>query len=207
MMSVPWIVPTVEAQLDGSSWADLTADTIADDGLDLSYGIQGGGPLDNVAGIGTCGFSLRNRRPTGKYSPGHAESTGLTIGSAGRISLRPGIPLRSAEGDIIHSADGDVIYVGPTVKFRGTSVRVAPEPGLYLRKWVPVMLNDYMAPLAEAKLRNLVAQFDASEVDLLQAIQDALPEMSRPPLVSYDEAVDHYPVRPSGDGTHKGRAR
>jgi len=184
---------SVEASLSGA-WSALTPDTLAGAGLTISYGISGSGPLDAVAGPGTCEFTLENWSTTGQYSPGHASAiAGWTIGTPIRVSLQPEIALTSAGGDAILSADGDPLMVGPSRKFCGTVASIAPEAGIYRTKRVRVTAVDYLGPLAETETRNISTQIGASEVACLQAVFDAVPAAVLPSVIRYDDAVDSYP--------------
>lgn len=83
----------IEAQLDGSSWTDLTAD--ARYPIEVRYGIQGAGPTDLVAGPGSMSFPLSNGRrrgnPVGYYSPDHVDCRpGFGIGTKVRAVWRNG---------------------------------------------------------------------------------------------------------------------
>ena len=86
-VTTPAITQPVTLQaLLGSTWVNLTSDTIAVERLSIRYGIQGNRPTDCLAGTGECHFTLRNDSgnsgaTVGYYSPFHASvRSGWTYG-------------------------------------------------------------------------------------------------------------------------------
>ena len=55
----------VETATDPSTWPNITADTVAADGLSIEFGIAGDKPLDVVSSTGQCQFTVTGT----KYSP------------------------------------------------------------------------------------------------------------------------------------------
>ena len=186
--------PTVEYN-DGTSWVDISDDVIQDADLAIDIGIRGTGPLDNVAGTGTCAFDLKNANPLGQYSPGHANvKTGWTIGADVRVSFDPNIALASSDGDAIQSSDGDALEVAKTIRFIGRVTNIDPEAGQHLTRRCHVMCEDYMGLLADAVIREISAQVDATDMALLTSIYNALESDSKPPYLLLDDAIDTYPT-------------
>lgn len=170
--------PTVKVyvKFDGVVWTDITSDTIAKDGLDITYGISGTGPLDNVASTGICTFNLQNWDVSGQYSPGHASViAGWVIGVPIKVTFL--------------SADA----LTEVVKFVGKVTKIDPDPGRYAFKKVHVTAEDGMGLLANAVVRNIVAQITKTEVELIQAVHSALPASVAPATTSLDTALDSYP--------------
>ena len=157
------------------TWTDITADTIAEDGLTIDYGFDGTGPLSVLAGTGVCTFTLQNWNPTGKYSPGHASCTaGWALGVWIRVVFVP--------------------ETGPDlVKFIGKVQFLDIEAGAYGRKRVAVIAHDAMGDLTRATVRNITAQVNQTDVALLQAVYAAVPATSLPVATSFDTAIDTYP--------------
>lgn len=166
----------IEKSPDGVSWTNITADSLADEGLTLTYGIRGSSPLDNVAGTGLASFPLRNWSPVGAYSPSHANVVAdWGIGTHVRISFISQDTLTTK------------------VKFYGKVSRIDPLPGSYGKKRCYVALEDFMGDFAEADLREIAAQVSKTEVQLLDAIHAALPTSAVPPATDFDTAVDTFP--------------
>lgn len=164
----------VDAKLDGATWTDVTASTLRVRGLSLTYGIYGAGPLDNLAGTGTCRFALSNI-PIGTWSPSHGSVTsGWGLGTPVRVVFEPSV-----------AAD--------VVKFLGTVQYIKPSAGQYRAKTVDVVCHDIMGKLAGAVLRTLTVQSSVTERALIDAIIAALPASATPAATDLDAALDTYP--------------
>ena len=143
----------VRAELLGVGWTNVTTDVIGP--ISAEYGISGGGPLDRVASIGTMGWRMRNSaRATGGlgyYTPGHANARlGWDIGIA--VSL-------------------EVSYNGTTYyKFRGTLISVEPDTGLYRRRSVTCLAQDWIADAANCLLRDMAVQNNKRSDQLVTTI-------------------------------------
>lgn len=133
--------PLFEMQLSGSAgaWSDITSDVRAVTPVAISYGIQGTGPLDRVAGTGTMKLQLDNgdKNSGGKlgyYSPDHANvRSGFALGDQMRFS---------------------VVYSGSTFyKFVGALDSVEPFPGKYRDRYSDCVAVDWMDEAASRKVR------------------------------------------------------
>ena len=75
---------TVEVETATDTWTDITADTVAADGLSIEFGIAGDKPLDVVSSTGQCQFTVTGT----KYSPSHADVlSGWTFGAPIRVHM------------------------------------------------------------------------------------------------------------------------
>ena len=74
----------IEVETSDDVWTDLTDDTVAAEGLQIRYGINGDKPLDAVAGSGEATFTVSGR----KYSFNHADVlSGWQFGAGIRITM------------------------------------------------------------------------------------------------------------------------
>lgn len=149
----------IEAELDGAGngWTDLTAD--ARYPIQLSYGIEGGGPLDLVAGAGSMTFSLSNGRrrgnPVGYYSPGNANC---------RAGFQIGIPVRFR-----YVLEGATYF-----KFAGWLETVSPSAGQYRGLVSECLVLDWMSQ-AERYFPNVVTQVNKRADEIIAALVAAVP--------------------------------
>ena len=75
---------TVEVETATDTWTDITADTVAADGLSIEFGIAGDKPLDVVSSTGQCQFTVTGT----KYSPSHADVlSGWTCAAPIRVHM------------------------------------------------------------------------------------------------------------------------
>ncbi len=127
---------TLEAELSPATWTDITSDTVAESGMSVSWGMDGGQPEDNCASPGSFSVTLNNAATSGgalvgRYSPGHANATaGWDLNTALRLTLSDGTTSR---------------VMGP---YRVTSI--APDPGLYRAKRVTVTAADWLEEAAQS---------------------------------------------------------
>ncbi len=127
---------SVVIQMDLSGWTDVSADVDHLTPVTITYGCRGGGPADRVADVGEMNFALLNMqdgaRPSGYYSPGHANA---------RAGFGLGIGVRIA---ITYSA---VTYY----KFLGTIKKIVPMPSKAGRVTL-VTVADWMYAASRARM-------------------------------------------------------
>ena len=158
---------TVEAYLSGS-WVDITADTLAAASpLRIAYGIDGSGPADVIAKVGTCGFTLRNDAGgsggvVGYYSP---RSSNVRTGWGFAVPVRVSFSSGAISGQVKH---------------RGIVTVIDPEPGLYGSKRVRVTSEDGMGRLLDAEVRELGIVQGEDEAQLMDRVLDAVPTDAQP---------------------------
>lgn len=169
----------VDVQFTAGVWTNVTADTVAHEGMRFRRGMSAGGPRDRLATTGTLELVLQNDASCsggvqGYYSPGHTNCrSGWTFG----------VPIRVV--GTYSSTDYPL--------WRGRVRTIDPTPGRYGRQRVSVTAQDCMGDLAECQVREVTPQVDKTEVELLQAIVAAMPAALQPPATSYDAALDAYP--------------
>jgi hypothetical protein len=161
----------VEMQFTPGIW-EVNEDVDGDEDLTFRRGIAGNGPNDRVAGPGTLSFALLND-PEGYYSPHH---------SGHRSGFREGMPVR-----VVCRVD-EVDYI----LWTGKLANIEPEPGARSFR-THCQATSGIADLLEEKLRAIAPQLNQTEVQLLNAVLQALPTDVRPASVMLDEAVDAYP--------------
>lgn len=160
-------------------WVDISADLVAEAGLDIKYGIDGNGPADVIASVGYAKFTLRNDagsgHPQGYYSPRNVNRrSGWTTSLPCRITLT-------------YAA---VAYV----KHRGTITDINPAPGRYATQRVVVVSSDAMYNLMEADASKIALQVSKTEAELQTAVFAAIPSTSQPTAVSLDTGLDVFPI-------------
>lgn len=133
----------LEAYL-GGAWVALTSDVIISSGLNIDYGIQGAGPLNRIAGSGTCTFTLNNSVTNsggvnGYYTPGHTNQ---------KSNWDLGVVIR------FHATFGGTTYY----KFYGTLIDVIPTAGSSRSRVVECTAVDWMDEAARSKVKNLDIQ-------------------------------------------------
>lgn len=170
----------IEMQLGGTAgaWTDVSEDWLQRDGVHVSCGIRGSGPLDRVASTGTMKFSLDNSANNsagliGYYSPGHHNC---------RTGFQAGIPVR------LH-----LIYDGRTYrKFYG---RISPDgidvsPGLLGERKTTIEVVDYMDILGSHEI-NLLELTENVRID--QAVPLILANVDVQPLATdYNTGEDVF---------------
>jgi len=66
------------------TWSDISGDVLSGEGIEIEYGISGDQPLDIVAGVGECAFTVRGW----EYSFHHSSvATGWDLGARVRVIL------------------------------------------------------------------------------------------------------------------------
>jgi hypothetical protein len=154
----------------GGAWVSLAADTVMSTGLEISYGIQGAGPLDRVAGSGTCSFSLDNSvrnsgGVNGYYTPGHTNQ---------RSGWEIGVPIRFKA-----TFDSTTYY-----KFSGTLISVTPTAGQYRKRLVACSAVDWMDEAARSRVKNIdIATDQRSDQLVTTLVEDAVTK--QPPATSF----------------------
>jgi|SRR5580765_3290906 len=162
-----------EAFLNGA-WADLTADVIHNQ-IDWLIGITGDGPMDCIAGSGTCTFQLRNDahdgKPLGYYSPNNP-------------NVRPGwmfsVPFR------VRALYNGFYYP----RFYGKISSILPDTGPRGRRQVSVIAYDIMRTLAEVDVQQIAIQVGKSESQVIAAIIASLPASEQPIGLDLNPGVD-----------------
>jgi hypothetical protein len=162
----PWLVgiegasEVGETTRVGGTLSNISNDTRGFNSLELSYGIEGTGPLDRIAGTGTCTFALNNMSSNshsqeGAYSPGHSGAvSGWDLG---------------VEIVVTVTYDGTTYY-----KFSGTLVDVQPDAGK-IRQGVVCTAVDWMDEAARAKIKNIPIQTNKRADELITTlVEDAV---------------------------------
>lgn len=156
-------------------WTDVTTHVLM--GMSWHYGMQSPDPLDRLAGSGTLTFVLDNSASNpaavlGYWSPGHANCrAGFTIDIPVQVQL---------------------VYSGTTyTKFWGRLAVIDPAPGQRLERQTRVIAHDYMHLLSTTDVREIAPQLNKTEVQLLQAVIEALPPSVQPMAFS-GIAADTY---------------
>ena len=170
----------VEAYLSGS-WVDLTPDTVARSGMTIKYGIDGHGPADMVAAVGSCAFTLRNDAGNsggleGYYSPRHANvRSGWGFGVPVRVKMTSGA-------------------ITDAVRFYGFVVNIDAEPGQYRAKRVRVTCEDGIRKLLDAEVREIAIVQGQDESVLIGEVLDSLPTDAQPIARSLDTGTNTMEV-------------
>lgn len=162
---------------DSASGAtDLTPDVIGE--IVCSYGIDGSGPADCMAGTGELHFDLNNSALNsgavlGWYSPAFSgKRTGWTYG----------IPVRFI-----------IEYNGTEyVRFLGKIAQITPDAGSYRSRRVHVVAYDCIRDLMEADARQVAVQTSKTEAQLISAILAVLPSTAQPVSTSLATGLDTY---------------
>jgi len=169
---------TLAAEADfGAGYVDISADLLH--GTTVSRGIQGGQPMDLVAGAGEWRFTLKNGAESsggvlGYYSPfSTTKRTGWGIGVPVRLKATHGGYTRTV--------------------FTGTVGEIAVRPGRYLSRAVDVIARDAMRLLADSVIRDVALMTSATDTEALDAICDAVPAVSVLER-NWDTSVDTFPV-------------
>jgi hypothetical protein len=162
----PWLVGIVgssevgETTKVGGTLTDISADTRGFNNLEISYGIQGTGPLDRIAQTGTCTFALNNmvnnsHSQQGAYSPGHTNAVaGWDIGVEILVTV---------------TYDSVTYY-----KFSGKLVDVQPDAGKR-RQGVVCTAVDWFDEAARAKVKNVTIQTNKRADELITTlVEDAV---------------------------------
>lgn len=161
--------------ITNGGFLNVGADAV--DGIALKYGIEGNGPLDCVAGTGTCQYMLRNDAvggALGRYSPGNAACiAGWGFGVTQRV---------------IFSYEG-VDYT----RFYGKVRAINPDTGIHARRQVAVTTYDIMRDLAETDVREISVQIGKTESEIVTNVLAALPAGSQPLATDIDVGVDTFP--------------
>jgi hypothetical protein len=155
----------LEAYL-GGAWVALTSDVILSNNLNIDYGIKGAGPLDRIAGSGTCSFTLNNSvtnsgTANGYYTPGHTNQ---------KSNWELGVLIR------FHATFGGTTYY----KFYGTLIEVVPSPGSSRLRIVECTAVDWMDEAARSKVKNIDIQTNRRS-DLLakELVEDSVSKQPR----------------------------
>lgn len=170
-------ITRIDMETSPGSFVNITADVLMP--VRMRRGMPGNSPKDYVATSGTLEFDLANwadaatGRPVGYYSPNHPNvRSGFTHGVQVRLFV---------------DYDGNLYPV-----FTGRIRVILPDPGTYRAPRVHCVAHDYMADLSNADVREVPQQVSKTEVELYQAVLDALPAASQPFSTSFDSALDTY---------------
>src|SRR6185295_5595569 len=143
MALIPTLLVEVELSGAGAGWTNLAADVVGDEEVHVTHGIQGGGPIDLVAGSGTASFTLRNDARNsggllGYYSPSHVNKrSGWGLGIGCRIR-----------------------WTNPntTTRFVGRIDAIDPVAGLYGERRVRVSVADWLDEAARWTLTPAIGE-------------------------------------------------
>lgn len=163
------------------SWTDVSTDWAQAENLSARRGMEDGGPLARVAGIGVMTFAMKNgpdgvspSRPLGYYSPNHSNCrAGWTF-------------------DIEMQLLGTYGAVVDEPLWTGRLQAVEPVPGQYGARLALCTAHDCFGDFASNDVRSIPPQSGETENDLIQAIFDALPTAVQPASVDYDTSLDTY---------------
>jgi hypothetical protein len=167
------------AHYTAGSWTNVRTDVVAAESIRWKRGQAiGAAPTDRTPRPGTFEFSLRNDARNsgslqGYYSPGHANC---------RSGFTRGIPVRLVA---TYAATDYTLWTG---RLR----TIDPDPGRYRSQRTHCLAQDVIADMAETTVREITAQIDKTEVQLLTAILEGLPTSGRPSAVDFDTALDTY---------------
>lgn len=203
-------------ELNGpGGWVDVTEDAIR--GLRLRYGIQGGGPLDLVAGAGSMSFTLLNNLANsagidGYYTPGHAfVRDGFRIGVRARYSWR-----RPGPGAVYPKFIGwlDGVAVEPNIRSgRHASCTVTDIMEEFAREKpaIPVQVNKRADQVLTTLIAAMNRQPISTSLDVCDSTFPYAPDDSRqqPALAQAQRLYQSEFGRlyPRGDGTLRGEKR
>lgn len=178
----PWLLGIVGSSEVGTTTTvggtlqDISSDTRSFNNIEIAYGIGGTGPLDRIAGAGTCTFALNNMSSNshsqeGAYSPGHTGAiSGWDIGVEILVTITYG---------------GTTYY-----KFSGTLVDIQPDAGK-MRQGVVCTAVDWMDEAARAKIKNIPIQTDKRADELITTIvEDAV--KNQPKATSFAEGQSTF---------------
>lgn len=165
-------------QLTPGVWTDVL-DVVLDEGIRFWRGIQGNSPEDNVFTPGTLSFTLDNSfvnsaKRRGLYSPYDVVNCLAGFGKGTIVQ-------------VVYRRNGVDVP-----KWTGKLASINAAPGTASVSWTRCQAIGRCADLFRAKVRTIAPQLDKTEVQLLQAIIDAMPTEAQPPDPSYDAAVDTY---------------
>lgn len=176
---MPYYSVTIEAELNGigGGWTALSDDVLNSVPIQISYGIDGSGPLDRIAGTGSAVFALDNSEENsaatqGYYSPDNA---GVRGGWGVGIRIRVSIT-----------------YSGTTYyKFIGTLESIAQLAGHQTTRTVVCTVLDWMDEAAKQKTANIPTQTGKRTDEIISTI---VANMTRQPVsASYAAAQLEYP--------------
>lgn len=127
----------------GGIWTDLSTDVRSTDGIQISYGINGNGPMDRLAGPGSLKFVLDNSQSNsngqiGYYTPDHA---GVRSGWFLGVKVRVSIAYGSLYGQPLYGAE---VYGEQYFEFVGWVKRINPTLDVYGDRVVQVEAGDWM---------------------------------------------------------------
>jgi hypothetical protein len=167
----------VTAHYDATQWTAVTDDVLGPE-LTIDVGINGVGPLDRVASAGTLRFALDNTELNsaglrGYYSPHHANV---------RSGFAFDIPVR------VQFVVGGTTYT----RFWGRLEVIDVEAGTVRGSRTYVTAHDYMFILEDRDVREIAAQENKSEVELMKAVFESLPHDAQPMEAIFQAAVDTY---------------
>ena len=126
-------------------------------GIDLTWGMQGSGPTDRVAGSGQMSFELNNSQyggTLGQFSPDHGSLfEGFRVGAEVRLALE------YTRGQAINTTGPNttMVDVHPWV---GWIFSIEPVPGAKLERRCKVTCVDQMHKFSRAKARGIPVKFD-----------------------------------------------
>jgi len=90
-------------------------------------------------------------------------------------------------------ATGTITVIRSALKFYGKIDTILPIAGQSKEKRVLVTVNDTIADVLEADVRELDLQINKTEAECLTAILDSLPSSAQPPARDFDTGVDTFP--------------
>lgn len=168
---------TLSMELAQGIWTDVTKDALKRHPVRWSRGIFGSGPNDLVARPGSLTFALNNAASNsaglqGYYSPAHSNVRG-GFGYGTRVKL------------LIEQGAASWYH------FSGRISKIAPTPGTTGSQETFIVVEDYMALLAEFDDLQLTLQENVRPDELLDGVVALL---SRAPAnKDFDVAIDTYP--------------
>jgi hypothetical protein len=178
-IAVPTTLVEVELAGAGAGWTSISADVVREEGVHLTIGMTGGGPIDRVASSGLGSFTLRNDAKNsasllGYYSLYHANKrTGWALGIGCRIRFT------------------DPNTSTPYTRLVGRIDAIDPVPGLFGQRRVHVTVADWMDEAARWNLTPDVGEQVGKRWDEIGAA--ILAEMPRQPTAtSWDRGGDSY---------------
>jgi hypothetical protein len=165
-----------EAEFSTGVWTDITADVLANEGINIHYGINGNGPRDRIASVGTMSFSLDNSAANsgaklGYYSPDHANA---------RSGFDIGLPLRCR-----------IAYGTTYTKHIGEIQSITPAADQYGKRTSDVISADFIYKMALHKLQRIAVQTDKRDDQLITTIISNM--NSSPESTSYSTGLETYP--------------
>lgn len=178
---------TVLMEFSPGVWTDVSEYVMRP--VTWSRGIQGNGPADNVALPGSLQFTLDNSEKNalqtlGLWSPNHPDCMG---------GFRENIAVQL----LITAGDLEDVPV-----WTGKIATILPSVGVYGDRRTQVLAHDCMEDLAKEEVLEIDRQIEKTEVEVLDAILDAVAESSQPVSRDFDAAEHEFPVAldDMGDG-------